>query len=168
MKYKAEIARAVAEGLAKLLQPGCRRIEIAGSLRRKKEEVGDIELLCIPKFEEASVDLAGRAHLINCLDRELKKWIKFGVLDYRLNKKGNTTYGQENKLLVHVSSGIPVDIFSTDEEWWWVALVVRTGPKENNMRISRAASEICLRFPCHSEREVFEKLGLPYLAPERR
>ena len=67
MKYKAEVARAVAEGLVKLLKPGCRRIEIAGSLRRKKKEVEDIELLCIPKFEEASRDLVGQRPAIRVL-----------------------------------------------------------------------------------------------------
>lgn len=188
MKYKAAIARPVAEGLVELLRRACRRIEIVGSLRRKKEMVGDIELLCIPKFEEASVDLLGRAHLVDCLDREIKKWIRLGVLDFRKNVKGSTIYGPKNKLLVHVSSNIPVDVFSTDEERWPVALVVRTGSKESNMRVARAAIDRGMKFHaygrgftrpgaqegvpeeivCRSEREVFEAVGLPYLVPEER
>ncbi len=184
MKYKASIAKIIAEGIVNLLKPACRRIEIAGRLRRKREEVGDIEILCIPKFEEVSVD---------CLDREIRKWIRRGILDFRRNVKGSTVYGRQNKLLVHVDSGIPVDIFSTDEERWWVALVVRTGPKESNMRIARAAIDRGMRFKaygrgfirpfsqhynrhggvpgeiiCTSEMEVFQTIGLPYLEPEER
>ena len=42
-------AKAIAEELKALLEPVCQRVEIAGSIRRQKPEVGDIELLVIPK-----------------------------------------------------------------------------------------------------------------------
>lgn len=181
MQYRAEIARAVAEELVRLLQPNCLWVEIVGSLRRKKETVGDIELLCVPKYMESSAELWPQ--LVDCLDEEIKKWIRLDVLDFRRGMRGQIIYGRKNKLLVHVPSGIPVDIFSTDAGCWPVALVVRTGPKESNMRIAREAMKKGWRFhaygrgftrgegitiPCHSERAVFEKVGLEYLPPERR
>ncbi|MBU2597552.1 MAG: hypothetical protein KJ757_08345 [Planctomycetes bacterium] len=43
-------AKAIAEELKSLLEPACERITIAGSIRRQKPDVGDIELLCIPKY----------------------------------------------------------------------------------------------------------------------
>lgn len=45
-------ARRVAEGFARALEPSCDRIELAGSIRRCKETVGDIEMVCIPKHRE--------------------------------------------------------------------------------------------------------------------
>ncbi|GAH73129.1 unnamed protein product, partial [marine sediment metagenome] len=56
-----EKAKVIAENLKSLLAPVCEKIEVAGSIRRQKPDVGDIELLCIPKYV-ASVDQ---------LDREL-------------------------------------------------------------------------------------------------
>lgn len=47
---KLEQAQSIAEELRRELEPGCERIEIAGSIRRKKPEVKDIELCLIPKM----------------------------------------------------------------------------------------------------------------------
>ncbi len=167
-----ERAKAIAEELKRLLEPACERITIAGSIRRRKPEVGDIELLCIPKYV-AEVDQ---------LDREIGALFIRRLLGFRLNKLGSRVYGPKNKLLVHLESGIGADIFSTTEECWPVALVVRTGGKITNQRIATAALRKGYRFHaygsgfstpngeivCHSEREVFETAGLPYQAPEER
>ena len=56
-----EKARAIAEELKSLLEPGCERIPIAGSIRRRKSDIGYIELLCIPKYDG----------LADMLDREI-------------------------------------------------------------------------------------------------
>lgn len=165
-------AKAIAENLKSKLEPACERIEIAGSIRRQKANVGDIELLCIPKYFLT----------IDQLDREIKRLISQGILDYRYNKIGSRVYGPKNKLLLHCESGIGVDIFSTTEECWPVALVVRTGGEKNNVKIATAALRKGYRFHaygsgfttrsggiiCRSEREVFEAVDLPYLEPWRR
>ncbi|GAI74656.1 unnamed protein product, partial [marine sediment metagenome] len=114
---------------------------------------------------------------VDQLDRELGALFIQGILGYRLNKLGSRVYGPKNKLLSHVESGIGIDIFSTDAKCWPVALVVRTGGKETNKRIATAALRKGYRFHaygsgfstpdgaivCHSEREVFEAVGLRYL-----
>jgi len=165
-------AREIAETLKGLLEGGCDRIEIAGSIRRHKWDVGDIELLCIPKFV-GGVDM---------LDRELGALAIQGILARRRNKRGSTTYGPKNKLMVHVPTGLGVDIFSTTEECWPVAMVVRTGGKQTNIRICMAAQARGYKFHaygsgfstpngeivCRSEREVFEAVGLPYREPWER
>ena len=170
-----EKARAIAEQLKELLAPACERITIAGSIRRQKPEVGDIELLVIPKVEEG----------IDLLDRELGglMW-PMKIFDHRRDKRGRIMYGPKNKFLTHIPSGIGVDIFSTTEECWPVALVVRTGGKSTNQEIATRAIERGMRFHaygrgftradgselvCRSEQDVFRAVGLPYLEPwERR
>ncbi|MBA7531735.1 hypothetical protein ES705_23956 [subsurface metagenome] len=165
-------AKVIAEKMKALLESSCERIDIAGSIRRQKPDVGDIELLCIPKYV-AGVDM---------LDAKIQTLIQLNVLDYRLNKLGSRVYGAKNKLLRHVESGIGIDIFSTTEECWPVALVVRTGGKTTNRRIATAALRKGYQFHaygrgfttpqgeivCHLEREVFEAVDLPYQAPEER
>jgi DNA polymerase/3'-5' exonuclease PolX len=105
------------------------------------------------------------------------------VLEYRPNKKGVITYGPKNKFLRHVESGIGIDVFSTTEECWPVALVVRTGGERTNKKIASLAIKRGMRWHaygrgftlasgselvCRSEASVFEAVGLPYLEPWER
>ena len=165
-------AKQIAEGLMALLEPACEKIVIAGSTRRQRPNVGDIELLCIPKCNG----------FIDKLDRQVEALIRQGLLDFRRNKLGSKVYGPKNKLMLHVPSGIGVDIFSTTEECWAVSLAVRTGGAETNKRIATAALRKGWRWHaygrgfttpdgeiiCHSEQEVFKAVGLPYLEPWER
>jgi len=167
-----EKAKAIADEVKGLLRSSCERIEIRGSICRLKPQVGDIELLAIPKMIDG----------VDQLDRELGAMVFLGILALRRNKKGYTAYGPKNKLMVHKPSGIGIDIFSTTWENWPVASVVRTGGKVTNQRISMAAIKKGLRFHaygrgftspqgeiiCQSERQVFETVGLPYLEPWER
>ncbi len=167
-----EKAKTIAEEVGERLSPGCQRITIAGSIRRRKSDVNDIELLVIP-WRSVSVDM---------LDHEVKRLISQGILNYRLNKLGRRTYGLKNKLMLHVPSGIGVDIFSTDELCWPMSLVIRTGGKETNKRLATAAinkgwhlqaygtgfSTPQGDITCKSERDVFELVGMRYLEPWER
>jgi len=165
-------ARAIAEEIMGLLDGSCDRKVIAGSIRRRKPDVGDIEILCIPRFEG----------IADSLDRRVQELMFQGVLAHRLNKLGRKVYGPKNKLMLHIPSGIGIDIFSTTEECWPVSLVVRTGGKTTNQRIATAALQKGYQFHaygsgfstpsgeivCRSEREVFEAVGLPYREPWER
>ena len=55
---KLQQAREIAEGVKAKLAPHCERIEIAGSIRRGKPVVGDIEIVCVPHQVQA-MDLFG-------------------------------------------------------------------------------------------------------------
>lgn len=168
-------AMEIAGRLKALLSPACERIEIAGSLRRGKPDVGDIELLCIPKPAD-SVFFADQ------LDQTLKRLIADRVLDFRLNVNGRWTYGVWNKHLVDVGSGIGVDIFSTTAAKWGMALVVRTGPADFNIGVFSRFRELGMvghayggvtdtdgmEIDCPDEETIFRLLGWPFIAPEER
>ena len=55
MRSTTRIALMEATGLAgelvALLQPACERIEIAGSIRRQRPDVGDVELVVVPRLK---------------------------------------------------------------------------------------------------------------------
>src|SRR5262245_52210103 len=39
----------IAENVYRILAPSCDRITIAGSIRRQRPTIGDVEILCIPR-----------------------------------------------------------------------------------------------------------------------
>ena len=129
-KSRLSVAEAVGEDLVRLLTPYCARIEIAGSIRRQRPQVKDIELLCVSKVT-SSPDMSGEVTTNHyALDLKLDELVADGsVLKKRPNKAGRYSYGKQNKLLVHVEMGISVDVFSTDAENWGMALLVRTGSR---------------------------------------
>lgn len=161
-------AKVLAEELISLLSPACNRIVIAGSVRRQKPEPSDIELLVIPRGD--------------CLDNMLKDLMGQEILAMRLNKRGSRTYGPQNKLMVHLPSGMAVDIFSATEENWGMALFVRTGPKEWNIKAMSRFRQLSMQghayggvtlsnginFECPTEAIVFNLLGWPYTPPGKR
>lgn len=173
LKLSRESVLPTAESLLHLLAQSCERTEIAGSLRRRRPLVSDIEFLVIPKYDG----------LIDLLDQSLRRLISERVLDYRLNKIGSRVYGPKNKLLVHIPTRISVDIFSTDSDCWPMSLVIRTGGKITNLRLAIAALKQGIRLhaygsgytladgshlTCYSEEDVFSAVGLPFLRPEDR
>jgi DNA polymerase (family 10) len=177
-------ATEVAENLITLLRPACERIEVAGSVRRKKNLVGDVELLAISKTAPVYLNLTPDWPCLEFvhLDARVLEMIAAKILDYRLNKRGSKTYGRWNKLLVHVPSGIPVDLFATTPSMWGLALLVRTGSKAFNIRVMQRCKQLGLRghayspiedgggnpLPCESEDQVFRLLQWDYIAPDRR
>lgn len=173
----------VARQLWSLLAPSCERIAIAGSVRRMKYQVGDIELVAIPKVRSQNPDMFGHPHQkLDVLDSSLLHLLDEGGLAYRLNSKGSRTYGPLNKLLVHLPSGIPVDIFTATAENWGMALVLRTGPKEFNIWMMRRFRQLGMEghayrgvtgpagteLYCPNEADVFRLAGLPFIPPEKR
>jgi len=182
-KFTAEVARAVARGLMAELEPVCERIVVAGSLRREKKMVGDLELLYIPRFEPRPSPFEFFATLqVNLADEVIARWEACEVLTRRKNKKGVETFGPKNKLMRHVTTGLPVDLFEATPANWWNLLVCRTGPLESNVRIAQAAqargwkwnstgegfSRPGERKAVLIERDVFDFVGLAYLEPPQR
>lgn len=184
VRFPVEEARAVAHWLIELLSPACQRIEIAGSIRRGLSEVGDVELVCIPRTEEQP-DLFGNAGTrTDLLDMRIQELLSGDapVLEYRLNVSGHRTYGPLNKLLRYRLNRLPIDVFSTTPEHWGMALFVRTGPKDWNIRAMSRLRELGREghayggvtladgtdVPCPTEERVFELLEWGYVRPEGR
>jgi DNA polymerase (family X) len=174
--WPRKLALNVAEELHETLGPACERLAIAGSLRRGEPVVGDVELLAISKIGGQD------GNLYNLLDRELDDLLTRGVLELRLNRRGNRIgYGPLNKYLVHLSTGVAVDLFSATPENWGMAYLVRTGPKDFNIRVMRRFRALGLEghayggvsrgqetVACPDEETVFQLLGWPYLKPQQR
>lgn len=184
-RFSAEEANTVAAEILCWLDPACRRLVVAGSLRRQKPTVGDVEILYTPTYElRADPQDMFNTLTINLADEAIAKMEKEGVLERRKNVAGRENFGPLNKLMRHRSTGIPVDLFcepSLDD--WWRSLVIRTGPKELNVRLITTAAIYKINvhaygpgltnflgepIPCDSEERFFEICGMKYLEPKDR
>ncbi|MBE2203060.1 MAG: hypothetical protein IAE94_01795 [Chthoniobacterales bacterium] len=173
-KWPRASARIVAADLIERLGPATERIEIAGSVRRKKPLVGDVELLIIPRCRI----------FVPETDAVIEAMLDDGILAPRLAEDGRIAgNAAENKLMVHRETGMKVDLFFTDESRWYNMLVNRTGGTASNIRIASAAKAkdwkwnpygVGFTLPngktirAESERHVFDLCNLPYLSPEER
>jgi DNA polymerase/3'-5' exonuclease PolX len=137
-RYPHAQAMAVAVDLCLALDPLVERIQIVGSLRRCKPDVGDIEILFIGKKAERQRDLLS-VEQYDLAWAKVDQLLTEHVLTKRPNTRGIFTWGEQNRLAIHVASGIPVDFFSTSLDCWWNSLVCRTGGKENNLLITTTA-----------------------------
>jgi len=183
-KHPRAAAIEVARQMCAALKPCCEpdRLIVAGSLRRRRDEVGDIEIVYVSKtvqVPDGLFDLVTR----QAVDQMLDHLLQTHALARRVSVIGRTAWGQKNKLATHVATGIGVDFFATTEEAWFNYLVCRTGPAESNTRLASTAQDRGWKWnpygpgftdargeivPVKSERDVFELLGLDYLEPWER
>lgn len=138
---------------------GTERAAYAGSLRRMKETIGDIDLLVAATDHEAVMDAFGSLSQV----REAKA-------------EGGT------KSSVVTTGGLQVDIRVVDEAVFGAALLYFTGSKEHNVKVRERAvragyklSEYGL-FEAESdelivaatEEEVYQRLGMAWVPPTLR
>lgn len=186
-KYPLARAGDVAGEVLELLMPYCHQIEIAGSVRRKKPFVSDIEILYRPKEAKREVfgDMFATEYFypVNDLINQL---LTDGIISKRPNVAGGFTWGRLNKLAIHGESGIPLDLFCEPvPHAWGRSLVIRTGPKELNISLITAAAARGIKLhaygepateadsptivlDCTTEQQVFDLCGVPYIHPEDR
>lgn len=118
--YQLEPARRGAQRIVDLLQPHCILIDIAGSIRRGKPEVKDIEIVCLPQKIIRSADLFGTATSTQVVPgfAEVIKSISEKVI------KGNV----EGRLMqIETKDGITLDLFLPQSTDYYRQLAIRTG-----------------------------------------
>lgn len=179
-------ARGIAGELLALLMPACHRGVIAGSIRRGRPDIGDVDLLCEPIIRPL-VDMFGdpTGHHVDDLHERCNGLAERGVIEKRLDVNGRAAWGRQWKRAIY--RGLSVDIQAiSDHDAWGFWLLVMTGPADFNkaivtprhqggllppglevkdsFRLYRAGG----RIPTPAEDAVFAALGLPYLEPRDR
>lgn len=112
--------------LADLAYPGL--IDIAGSLRRRRPTVGDLEFVADSGEESLAPDLPT---LDACLERALAS----GLVQPRFNAQGmRAGWGERLKKLVY--RGVPVDLWIVrPDRNYATTLLIRTGPGDANQAL---------------------------------
>ncbi len=157
------IALPIAEAFAGQigLLPGVRQVEIAGSLRRGVETIGDIDIVCDADDGPAVVKRFTALEGVRCV-------LAAG--------------GTKGSVTVEVEGGreLQVDLRVVETESFGAALQYFTGSKDHNVRLRERAlakkwrlNEYGLydgerRIAGRGESDIYKKLGLPFIPPELR
>ncbi len=158
-RFRLDTAFDTAEELAAFIQQfqGVERVTPAGSLRRGRDTVGDLDLL-----------VTGRD-----LTKLAEHFLRFPRIAQVLAKG-------EDKVSVKLNNDMQVDVRALHPESYGAALQYFTGSKEHNVALRDRAkrrgwklSEYGLFqgdkvIASRTEEEIYEKLGLPWIPPELR
>jgi DNA polymerase/3'-5' exonuclease PolX len=151
-------AEPLAAQLAELLEPACVCVEVAGSVRRQRPEVKDIEIVCIPRMVDQSVrglpfaEPIGAEELVSAVDERVETLCGSRGVDLRYLAADDTLAaargakaapgagprpacnGRRQKRLVF--HGIKVDLFILIPPVdWGVMFTLRTGPEVWSKRL---------------------------------
>lgn len=156
--------------------PGVRRLEAAGSLRRGRETVGDLDILAVADDPAALSAALGEMR---------------GVTDVLASGETKTSVRMSVPAQRGPAAAIQVDLRIVPEEAFGAALLYFTGSKEHNIRLRERARKKTLTlneyglFPdepgdgppqsrgvepvaSRTEEAIYAALDLPYLPPEIR
>ena len=166
-RFLLDQAEAIAGKLTAHLEhlPGVEKITPAGSLRRGRETVGDLDVLITGS---CCLEPGQRAAAIEQITRFP------GILD--LLAKG------ENKVSFKLRSGMQVDVRLLPPESFGAALQYFTGSKSHNVALRQRAQKLGYTLSEYAlatlkdeqpvagrtEQEIYAKLGLDYIPPELR
>ncbi len=138
------------------------KVELAGSLRRKKETIGDFDVLltCDEKDRKGVIDA-----------------ITISTFAKKVILKGNTKIS-----IMHKNSDRQIDFRIVNEDEWGAALQYFTGSKEHNIHLRKIAKDKGYKiseygiFSTSSEKkiagkteeEIYSTLGFQFIPPEMR
>ncbi len=120
-------ASALAYKIECQLRPGCERIQVAGSTRRRSPSIGDLEFVIIPRREAGLFGSAQPGESI--LDVELRRLVDAGRL------RPGRCNGERAKHYLIGGADIGVDLYLVTPATWGVQLALRTGPRQYSRSI---------------------------------
>lgn len=139
------LAQTLGKQLAQSLEPSCEKVMIAGSVRREKQTIGDLEIVAMPRQHEAK-DLfgedidTGRTYL----DVALEHLHEVDLLGWAPDKRKQ---GNKLKKLRHGKTGFLCDLFIvTEPRAWGTHIAVRTGPHPFSIHMMKRAKELKMFF----------------------
>jgi DNA polymerase (family 10) len=152
-------AKIYADAVVRHLQdaPGVRQIEVAGSYRRRKESVGDLDVLVTCDDADVAMDRLAAFEAIS-----------------KVEARGDT------KMTVALRNGMQMDLRVVPERSYGAALMYFTGSKAHNILIRKRAQDRGLKLNEYgvfrgerfvagrTEAEVYKKVDLPWIPPELR
>lgn len=187
-------AQTYARKICDWLQPYAHRLVVAGSIRRERPHVADIDIVCIPKATEHKDMFGAVLSRENHLWTFLKKYVQGRASVSPLpgdQPVGILSGGEtEGKQLILQLPRCQLDLWFADERTLATRLLCRTGSKEHNIWLAQRAEArhfhwnpyeglkyigrsgeehlendyLDLRY----EEDIYHKLGLPMIAPADR
>lgn len=137
--------------------PGLKKMDVAGSYRRARETIGDLDIVAAAAVPREVID-----HFIN--------W----------NVITETIVAGEQRATVRLKAGLNVDLRVVNPTSYGAALLYFTGSKDHSIHLRTIAKRQGLklneyglwrgeqRIAGTTEAEIYQKLGLQYIPPELR
>ena len=158
-RTRLNVAEEMARPLVAYLEDieGVERVQVAGSYRRRKETVGDLDVLAISE--------AGR--------ETIQRFVDYEDVDEIVSQGGTRS-------TVVFRSGLQVDVRVVPRESYGAALFYFTGSKDHNIALRNLALDQGLkvneygvfrdeeRIAGETEDEIYKLFDLPYIPPELR
>ncbi len=153
----------IAAEAAMLLQtiravPGVDRAEIAGSFRRGKATIGDLDIAAVTTRREEVMEAVTKLPIV----------------------EKNVAHGT-TKIAFNLKRGLRVDVRFVEPAQWGSALLYFTGDKEHNISLRKRAIERGWKLneyglmdakgnilASKEEQDIYKKLDLPFIEPEKR
>jgi DNA polymerase (family 10) len=138
---------------------GIRHIEVAGSYRRRRETIGDLDIVVTSEEGDSAA----------AMDR----FVKYGDVAEVISKG-------ETRATVKLRGGLQVDLRAVEPDAYGAALLYFTGSKAHNIELRKIAQEKSYKLNEYglfkgtrraagkTEEEIYAKLGLDWIAPELR
>lgn len=177
-----EPATRLAEKIVGELTPYCERIAVAGSIRRRRPAVNDVDIVLTPKSPADNVEIIARCSRSAKLMKQGEQYVVFELatgfqLDLWFARRGD----------------VAADLFAeADPANFGILLLARTGSAMHNVFLAQRAAAMGLHFSptrgiisgakqnargdwvggsviaSGEEAEIFASLNLRFVPPERR
>jgi len=152
----------LAEAIKTAVEAHCDKIEVAGSIRRQKPKVHDIDFVVVAKSDS--------------------EWQRINEILKRHKAKPNCSGKQLIKAYLPCQNGLfQVDFYRAKPSTFGIHLLIRTGSADHNMWLAGYAISKGMRLKYseglikdaepiagEDEKGVFSALGLPYILPNER
>jgi len=161
-------ARSIADAVVAQLRNHCEVINIAGSIRREKMEVKDIEIVCVPK----TMKIGGK----DLFGEDTRKTIVSPEFVRVVSGLGRIIKGKTDGRMMQIllPENIQLDLFMPQPIDYWRQFVIRTGSADYSKNVIATAwvkngwvgtdDGLRLRTECEgAEQKMFDKLGAPYV-----
>jgi len=160
-KIPLDEARRIGEEILSVLSGLYSRAEVAGSVRRRRPVVHDLDIVLIPQLF-AFPDMV--------IMRLKSRWPDLEIL-----RKGPRLAG------VTLYQGVSVDLYASEDRFFGTHLLRWTGSTEHNIKLCSRARALGLKLvvsrgvmkggaviASETEKEIFEALKMDYVPPEER
>jgi DNA polymerase (family 10) len=159
----------LAEKILRVIEPWCIRVMVAGSFRRGKQIINDLDIVVQPQ-----PSIGCWPAILRSIRDEFD-----GITEKQGDKLATLYLPFESK---QGKGHVQVDFYRADPTTWGILLLVRTGSKEHNVKLCNLAMAKGLRLQYsvgltdgsgrvvagRTEEEVFSALGLPFIEPKDR
>ena len=179
LKRPIELVLPHAKSILDELNPFCERAEIVGSVRRGKYQVGDVELLIIPKripvLKNEQLELFSPPQY----DYEVVDALNAAINRYNVFKGGLAHGGKMVQFFG--PRRISFDIFTAELDNYGYQMVIRTGPHDHNVgyvipklkeRGYLLESAHILKegviIPVYEEKDLYKLMESPFIPPNER